>query len=151
MKNLLLSIGQVQELKRVKHTVEPLVCPELSDLVKQQSLSLSYVATDVGEEILVRGTIKGTINFECSCCLEIVPWPVSLGFDQSYPSSGNEIDLSEEIREVLLLNVPLKPLCNPDCKGLCQHCGRNLNLEKCACAPDNQDPRWEKLRKTITK
>ena len=43
------------------------------------------------------------------------------------------------------LNIPMKPLCRPDCKGLCAQCGADLNLGACACTPPKSDPRWAAL------
>jgi len=45
-----------------------------------------------------------------------------------------------------LLAAPLKAICREDCRGLCPHCGRNLNLEQCTCAEPIEDPRWEALK-----
>lgn len=57
-----------------------------------------------------------------------------------------EIDLSADVRENLLLVIPMKRLCNESCRGLCIHCGANLNHETCNCKQDTIDPRWEKLK-----
>jgi uncharacterized metal-binding protein YceD (DUF177 family) len=46
---------------------------------------------------------------------------------------GNYIEINNDVREEILLNFPMKVLCAPGCKGLCQGCGRDLNLEKCDC------------------
>lgn len=61
-----------------------------------------------------------------------------------------EIDLSPDIRENILLVIPMKHLCNEGCMGLCPHCGTNLNYETCDCQQEKIDPRWEILR-TIQK
>jgi uncharacterized protein len=57
-----------------------------------------------------------------------------------------EIDLSDDIRENLLLMIPMKRLCREDCAGLCPTCGANLNDEMCHCTAEAIDPRWEKLK-----
>lgn len=56
----------------------------------------------------------------------------------------DSIDLMSLIQEQILLQVPMKPLCRPDCKGLCGQCGANLNEGSCSCAPPT-DPRWAAL------
>ncbi len=63
---------------------------------------------------------------------------------------GDEVDLAPYIREIVVLAIPMKPLCRPDCKGLCPVCGVNWNRE--ACEHQGQlaeekppDPRWAKL------
>ena len=62
---------------------------------------------------------------------------------------AKEIDLTGEIRETILLAVPMKILCAEDCRGLCAGCGANLNTELCRCAPPPADLRWEALRKLL--
>lgn len=59
--------------------------------------------------------------------------------------SGNEIELSEIITNSFLMNVSGKYLCSEECKGLCPHCGINLNEHTCDCDKNIIDPRWEKL------
>ncbi len=58
---------------------------------------------------------------------------------------GDQIDLGSMIREHILLDAPLAPLCRPDCAGLCPTCGIDLNLSTCDCVAADTDPRWEAL------
>ena len=58
---------------------------------------------------------------------------------------GDQIDLAEMIRENVLLEAPLAPLCRPDCAGLCPTCGIDLNSGSCDCVTVATDPRWEAL------
>ena len=58
---------------------------------------------------------------------------------------GQKIELDEVIVSDFLLSVPAKYLCSEDCKGLCPHCGADLNETTCNCDKDIIDPRWEKL------
>lgn len=60
--------------------------------------------------------------------------------------SATEIDLSEDIIDLLLIEVPVKILCHQECKGLCPECGINLNRDTCTCSRDQIDPRWEGLK-----
>ncbi len=62
---------------------------------------------------------------------------------------GEEIDLGEIIREMLVLDVPLRYLCKESCKGLCPQCGQNLNLGTCACVRPHGDPRLTVLKKFL--
>lgn len=61
-------------------------------------------------------------------------------------SDQDKIDLSEEVKEYLILAIPMKNLCNEDCKGLCSSCGSNLNEEECSCSSESYNPVWEKLQ-----
>jgi uncharacterized protein len=59
----------------------------------------------------------------------------------------NILDLSEVIRQYIIVNLPVKPLCKDQCKGLCQLCGVNLNELNCSCLDDSIDPKWASLLK----
>ena len=63
--------------------------------------------------------------------------------------SGDCLDLSELVRQMLILAVPPRSLCRPDCQGLCPHCGADRNRQSCSCADEHLDPRLEALRKLL--
>jgi uncharacterized protein len=64
--------------------------------------------------------------------------------DETYPLDTDMVDLEPLVRDAVLLELPLAPLCRSDCRGLCPSCGANLNEERCECeAP--RDPRWGAL------
>ncbi len=60
--------------------------------------------------------------------------------------SGEKIDLSEFLKEQIVLSLPYKLLCKEDCKGLCPKCGTNLNIEKCNCKNNWEDSKFAVLR-----
>ena len=65
---------------------------------------------------------------------------------------GEGLLLEDLLREQVLLAVPLKVICREDCKGLCPHCGKNLNEEgACSCADELEDPRWAALKEIRSK
>jgi len=64
--------------------------------------------------------------------------------EDAYPLSGDELDLEPLARDAVLLELPLAPLCAPDCRGLCPQCGTNWNVASCDCQPAG-DPRWSAL------
>jgi uncharacterized protein len=114
------------------------------------------------------GHVNGEIELTCSRCLEPFTLPVATAFDLRYvPRSENagegerevgeddlttafydddQIDLSELISEQFHLAVPMKALCSEACKGLCPHCGANLNTETCGCKETWEDPRLAALK-----
>jgi uncharacterized protein len=59
--------------------------------------------------------------------------------------AGHVLDLQPLLREMLQLNVPMYPLCKPDCRGLCPQCGADRNHEPCDCDTTVVDPRWGAL------
>ena len=89
---------------------------------------------------------KGKITLECSRCLESLIFPVDVKINRTYDKHSEEIDVGDEIRQSLILNMPSKPLCKQDCAGLCSKCGKNLNTGSCNCSFEYTDPRWEKLK-----
>jgi uncharacterized protein len=106
-----------------------------------------------------QGTIRTVVQGECRRCLTAVATPVNLEvgalFTQdpealddpdSYPVAPEamEIDLTPAVREELVLTAPQYVLCREACKGLCPHCGQELNANQCECAPA-MDARWQGL------
>ena len=93
-----------------------------------------------------------TLNMICSRCLDNYICPMSLQINEKIDldDHGNEIlkdmiDLTELIRETILINIPIKPVCDPLCKGLCQYCGINMNVKECNCSNNQVDPRLSVL------
>ena len=96
------------------------------------------------EGLLLQVSAKAEIQTTCSRCLDKFFLPLSVSFDELYqfpsrhredtdlilPSDGY-IDLELLYREYLILDIPIKRLCKPDCKGLCVICGVNLNNDTC--------------------
>lgn len=58
----------------------------------------------------------------------------------------DRIDLGQMVLEQIVLSLPMKPLCDPECRGLCPECGANRNLTECDCSPEESDPRWAALK-----
>jgi uncharacterized protein len=114
-------------------------------------------ANNVGGKIYIRGSIEAKADLNCSCCLTSFTIPVASSFEETYYAigsveegdldntgriySGEQIDLRDVIIESLVLALPMKPVCHPDCKGLCPSCGCNLNTDHCDCGPQAPDPR----------
>lgn len=59
---------------------------------------------------------------------------------------GEKLDLTEDIMSMVILSLPMKPLCDEECKGLCPKCGANHNKEECNCVVEDIDPRLAKLK-----
>jgi len=62
---------------------------------------------------------------------------------------NEELDFSEQVRQALFAALPLKPLCNPECQGLCPTCGGNRNETPCNCTKETPDSRWDALKGLI--
>jgi len=93
----------------------------------------------VNKVFVAMGGYDTTITMECHRCLKRFERPASSTdylWEQPVKLSGDEIiDLTEGIREDIMLRLPLKNLCSEDCKGLCPQCGKDLNEGPCSCEP----------------
>ncbi|MCX7943692.1 MAG: DUF177 domain-containing protein [Deltaproteobacteria bacterium] len=111
--------------------------------------------------IIMKAELSGNIIGVCSRCLEDTVIPINTDMtiiflpqsQQRKPSNGEEIELQSDeldveyykgnvidvdylIRESLILAIPYSPLCSETCKGLCPHCGNNLNKDSCSCSKE---------------
>ena len=123
-------------------------------------------------EVIVEGSLNAELEFECSRCLKkfrrvmdvsvnVVYHPVKeLGDDRHGLKDdemdmgfyqGDELDLQELIREQVMLNIEMKPLCDENCRGICSQCGTDLNTDTCSCETKKIDSRLEVLKKLLEK
>lgn len=65
--------------------------------------------------------------------------------EETYPLSGEQLDLRPLVRDAILLELPIAPLCSETCQGLCPTCGADLNHGTCDCHRSEGDPRWAAL------
>ncbi|MCR5175289.1 MAG: DUF177 domain-containing protein [Anaerovibrio sp.] len=122
------------------------------------------VATGRGYRI--SGRISCTKSFVCDRCLEQSAVQQVHDFDEAYQKrgsgynednqdvnyfDGDQVDISQMIRDVLLSDQPLNNICNADCRGLCPKCGANLNHGDCGCDRTVIDPRLAALQQLLIK
>jgi len=125
-----------------------------------------------GPEVHITGHSEVTVRLACSRCLEDFSQTLHSEFDLVYlPAEtlrgetshelhrdegtvgfyrNDQIDISDILREQILLNIPMKPLCSERCSGICPTCGTNLNKGSCNCPPQAGDSRFQIL-KTLRK
>jgi uncharacterized protein len=91
--------------------------------------------TKVSGAVSVRFSIEGMFFGSCSRCLNEFERKYTKEIQVNYPvgKAESEIILDPEIREEIILDYPIKPLCSDNCKGLCLKCGANLNEGGCSC------------------
>jgi uncharacterized protein len=107
--------------------------------------------------IMITGTVRAPWRGECRRCggpvagevaaavrERFAPVGGSDGDEDAYRFEGDELDLEPLVRDAVLLELPLAPLCAEGCQGLCPQCGTNWNVAECACTPAG-DPRWSAL------
>lgn len=117
-----------------------------------------------GRVIAVKGIISATAKHQCSCCLEDFTIDMEIPFSDNFQENsdepanseddlayytGDEIDITDLIRESLILAEPLKIVCSNNCRGLCPHCGINLNTTQCNCQDKLIDPRLAVLQQLL--
>ncbi|OGS27615.1 MAG: hypothetical protein A2297_04260 [Elusimicrobia bacterium RIFOXYB2_FULL_48_7] len=97
---------------------------------------------------------EGTAVFECDRCLEDFDYKLGIDESSTIPLSdfGESIDITEELRQNVSLDLPVKKICRENCLGLCPVCGKNKNSENCGCkntAPSEEgriNSKFEKLK-----
>ena len=122
---------------------------------------------DIVADIRLKGHLAGNFQVPCARCVEPVGIPLEADFDLIFrpvaADSGaaeraitapeteigyyleDSLLLEDVLREQVLLSLPVRTLCKPDCKGLCPRCGENRNSTACTCEEGPADPRWEAL------
>jgi uncharacterized protein len=148
---------------------------DTDDLRLLGNVSFDGVIQKKDHRFHLKGRVQATLELTCGRCAEAFPWPVDAEIDLTYvpqPTGGattkpdDEVELSEEdlttayyrdhvldfaemLREQFYLAMPMRPLCREDCKGLCPHCGTNLNVATCECDVRWQDPRLAGLQSLL--
>lgn len=118
--------------------------------------------TNAGGTIAVEGTIRSELRVRCNRCLDQFIYPMETGFQEIYydrnqpqpggketdwvPFTGDELDITPEMLQTIVVNLPMRFLCREDCRGLCPACGTELNNRQCECKHDDIDPRLAKLK-----
>ena len=127
--------------------------------------------SNVGEYVRAQGRLRTVVGLSCSRCLRLVSHPLEIELEETCaltqidaPAAYREtaedadpipivdddvIDLSELVRQSLVVAAPSTVLCREDCRGLCPSCGCDLNEQSCDCEREKTDPRWAALRELL--
>ena len=113
-------------------------------------------------KVLITGKIKLVLDIPCDRCLKMVEVPLEVSFEQEVVSPDNgsqeevedeqdfmlgyELDVEAFVNSEILINMPVKVLCKPDCKGICKQCGHDLNEGDCGCDTFVPDPRMAAIK-----
>ena len=122
--------------------------------------------------VMVKGNLTGSVRSQCGRCLGNFKMPVDAGMDIMFlPRSeraddetelvdvdesfsyydGDSIDLLKEIKDLIIVSLPIKPICREDCKGLCPHCGADLNEGACRCGGKSGPSPFDELKELRSK
>ncbi len=129
----------------------------------------NLTARRIEDEVFLDGTLTFTMNLTCARCVDEFAAPfrlplrlvIQLVVDESlvqeedadseefvlFPEAKKAFSLDQQVRDLIAVELPMKPLCRIDCRGLCPQCGANLNESPCGCKTSGTDPRWDGLRK----
>jgi uncharacterized protein len=127
--------------------------------------------TRTGPGITVEGWIATALALECARCLAPVTLPVRVPLQEEFVptvdvrtgvalrldplsdafpiDAAHVLDLTEAVRQQVVVAAPLRPLCRPDCAGLCPDCGRDLNEGPCGCGPALPDSPFAALKQLL--
>jgi DUF177 domain-containing protein len=137
-------------------------CPEFDGRPSKAGLNLTGRITKAGDDYLFRADLRGALETPCARCLEAARVPLEIPLAVTFvsadeldtdddedtdiiPFTGGEIDISDEVRDEIVLALPMNPLCTETCRGLCPVCGGNRNQVACACEADRAPPGGGKL------
>lgn len=143
---------------------------EYNGLAEVQSLRVELDIILSDNIYYCQGQIECDAKLDCSRCLE--PYQVSINgkidfslqeLSEKHPVDKDEvpeneilltpgtkeIDISQPIREALILEIPLKPICADSCLGLCALCGNNKNIKPCDCRDEKTESRWDGLKNIL--
>ena len=117
---------------------------------------------DIGrtpQGLVVQGTFEGDTQLECVRCLREFTYPLDWQFTELYAFNKKSvsetglllpedahIDLAPLLREYAILEIPINPLHDPNCKGLCPVCGQDLNVRDCGHRPDTSDSPFAQIK-----
>lgn len=140
--------------------------PFAEGVVKVDKIDVDVTIQKSGEEFFCQARVVGQIVLECARCLKEFPSELVGRTDfivtddkarvagkidedaEEYVqmTADQTADLGDLVRQELLLAMPMKPVCDEACKGLCPHCGTNLNEASCNCTVKPTDSRWQGLK-----
>ncbi|MDO9543137.1 MAG: DUF177 domain-containing protein [Kiritimatiellia bacterium] len=149
--SLLIETGRLrQKLERIcdKVPAASLEIDALALIKPEGPLSYDLTIQRVLDELIVRGTLKINMGCRCARCGDIFSKDVFIpDFCRNFilTSKNDLIDLTPEMREDILLALPMVAVCSDTCRGLCSGCGVNLNLENCRCERQDKPDVWRML------
>ena len=113
----------------------------------EQDVTYELLAQLQGNALLVTGRLSTPATLRCSRCLQVFDLPLRVDqFVFHHELHGEDfVDLTANMREDIILELPQRALCAEGCKGLCPHCGKELNKGSCRCKPSEGDLRWHAL------
>jgi uncharacterized protein len=141
-----------------------------SDAVKIISPVEATLRLDrIDKDLVAGGSLSGIVELQCARCLGNFEHKITSTFSVMYHPAeksgrheqhelksdeldtvfytGDTLETDDLLKDQLILNLPMKPLCSPDCKGFCPACGADRNVTACDCDSEERDTRFEALKR----
>lgn len=157
--------------KRIKYEVdEPPIKDLESGLKCVEPVKGEIAFSNTGRHVVLRGSVTTTVELECARCLSVFNVKVAVPIEEEIqipahylewaeedeeeelPEEEREplvedniLDLTELLRQNIMVAVPVKAVCSEECEGLCSRCGHNLNEGPCECPPEEINPAFQGL------
>ncbi len=163
----------VGELLADRHAVrvlpfsEPMAAPS-DEVTLAAPVEGELVLSSTGRTVWLRGQVRTVAGLTCGACLSGFEQPIDVPISEEFRRAGgasgpaqeeltsedflvpvepgDSIDVTEIVRQNLILALPIAPRCREECRGLCPRCGADLNRGPCACQGREIDPRLAPLR-----
>lgn len=163
---MIVELEKLSDTPRRIYGEEDISIRDATDTDRKIKYRIELLARRSGETFYFNSKLRGTLSTQCHKCLKPTDFEVDTDFDlivqrgeagvsedSSYthdeyifiPIGQQDITLDQYIYENLVINIPMRILCNEQCRGLCPECGADLNIEPCSCNQET-DPRWNALR-----
>ncbi len=172
---MVVKVSEIEEMTEVKGTLEGSFLPGANDERFPVLAPLEYdlKVEKFDDRVRIQGPVRCELRLQCSRCVDEFPLKVEGYLDvelaprDAMPRAqevelrgkeldveyyeGDEIDITPLVREEILLNLPVRPLCRDECKGLCERCGLNRNHGDCQCGGSRETVLGEKLKSYLSK
>ncbi len=146
--------------KRIRYEIDESPIQDIEDGIRNiKPIKGEIVFSNAAKHIVLRGHFTTEVEVDCARCLNSYKMDISLPIEEEILIAGhlletteeepelpedakeplledNTLNLTELLRQYIIVAVPIKPLCDEECKGLCSQCGQNLNQGPCNCLPE---------------
>ena len=163
------NIAKIIKQNALRESIQTELTPEMLGITKEDadikgSIALDFEIANVGDVILLEGTIGAVVERSCGRCLKAYTAKYTGDFKEKFYPLGTEgigedelvftddfVDITETVREALLLSIPIQSLCRQDCRGLCHVCGADNNEIDCDCKAQVINPKFAALQSLLKK
>jgi uncharacterized protein len=161
---------RISQLSEGIHNYQLISHPSELELAEnfQASITVDASLEKTKRQLYLRASVSTKAQFQCDRCSNDFELPIQTSYSICYAYDETDstelpddelrvvhlgtpyLHLADDVRDCIMLAVPMKLVCKDECKGLCPHCGVDMNYESCSCAEETTDSRFEVLRTLIS-